>query len=266
MPNSLYERIAPRFGRPALMLLDADGPTRTYFGGDPTVADAFEWPRKDGRPLTFIGQLELGELDLGDAASWLPTSGRLLFFYDMDEWPWGLDSSDVGGWRVVYDTGADATLELPHPPDHEDDHRIGRVRHLRSVPYTSIPSLERVEPEQLGITDDEEEAYFELTQERFDGNPLHQIGGFPEPVQDDEMEDDCQLAAGGVFDGDDDTRSADVARLRSEENDWRLLLQYDTDDSIGVMWGDTGMLYFWIRERDARNGNFDDVQMVLQCC
>ena len=31
------------------------------------------------------------------------------------------------------------------------------------------------------------------------------------------------------------------------------------------MWGDCGMLYFWVREEDARKADFSRVWMVLQC-
>jgi uncharacterized protein YwqG len=31
------------------------------------------------------------------------------------------------------------------------------------------------------------------------------------------------------------------------------------------MWGDAGILYFWIREEDARAGRFDQAWAVLQC-
>ena len=33
---------------------------------------------------------------------------------------------------------------------------------------------------------------------------------------------------------------------------WRLLLQLDSDDDAGMMWGDEGTLYFWVPEADAR--------------
>ena len=31
------------------------------------------------------------------------------------------------------------------------------------------------------------------------------------------------------------------------------------------MWGDFGMIYFWIRESDARAGRFDNAWLILQC-
>ena len=31
------------------------------------------------------------------------------------------------------------------------------------------------------------------------------------------------------------------------------------------MWGDCGMIYFWVREPEARSGNFANAWLVLQC-
>jgi uncharacterized protein YwqG len=39
----------------------------------------------------------------------------------------------------------------------------------------------------------------------------------------------------------------------------------DTDNDIGVMWGDGGMLYFWVEEHEARDGNCGNAWLILQC-
>jgi len=75
------------------------------------------------------------------------------------------------------------------------------------------------------------------------------------------MEEQCQQVTQGL--------DREGATLKTDERisstDWRLLLQVDTDNDAGMMWGDTGMLYFWIREQDARARDFSKVWMILQC-
>ena len=44
-----------------------------------------------------------------------------------------------------------------------------------------------------------------------------------------------------------------------------LLLQLDTDDDTGWMWGDMGMIYFWIAPQELDARNFDDVRLILEC-
>jgi uncharacterized protein YwqG len=96
--------------------------------------------------------------------------------------------------------------------------------------------------------------------------PHHQVWGFPDPIQGDEMELECQLVSHGLYCGDSSGYlSREAAPLKDGARDWRLLLQIDTDEELGVMWGDGGILYFWIREEDARAGRFDQAWAVLQC-
>lgn len=266
MNTELYQRVASRVGRPAIQLLGTVRETLTFFGGSPASATSFSWPTKDGLPLSFIGQLDLSELDLCQAAPWLPASGRLLFFYDMDEWPWGFDPKDRGGRAVIYDSGVGQIRTHPFPDDLKEENRPPGTKYLEGREYISIPSLERISLEEAGIAEEQEEEYYELSVDAFDGNPLHQIGGFPEPVQGDTMEEECHLVSGGVYCGDSSGYQSERAEeLRKKPNDWRLLLQFDTDDDLELMWGDSGTLYFWISEQDARAGNFSNVWVILQC-
>jgi uncharacterized protein YwqG len=54
-------------------------------------------------------------------------------------------------------------------------------------------------------------------------------------------------------------------QLRTGAASWRLLLQLDTDDDLGWMWGDVGRLYFTIRQEDLAAYDFSRAWMVLQC-
>jgi uncharacterized protein YwqG len=39
----------------------------------------------------------------------------------------------------------------------------------------------------------------------------------------------------------------------------------DSDDAAGTMWGDSGMLYYWIRDDDLAARRFDRAWCVMQC-
>ncbi len=71
---------------------------------------------------------------------------------------------------------------------------------------------------------------------------------------------ECQLASNGVTDIDDPRAAA----LSKGAMDWQLLLQVDTDDTIGMRWGNTGMLYYWISLADLQARRFDSTWLVLQ--
>jgi uncharacterized protein YwqG len=53
--------------------------------------------------------------------------------------------------------------------------------------------------------------------------------------------------------------------LEAGADDWLLLLQLDSDGTADVLWGDVGMLYFWIRRQDLQEQRFDKVWMTMQC-
>jgi len=45
-----------------------------------------------------------------------------------------------------------------------------------------------------------------------------------------------------------------------------LLLQLDSNDKeCGMMWGDCGVLYFWIRKEDLQQQRFERCWCVMQC-
>ena len=98
------------------------------------------------------------------------------------------------------------------------------------------------------------------------GGPSHRIGGHSDNVQGD-MQLEAQLVTNGLYCGDSrgyqDPRAKELEKTCAE---WQLLLQLDSDDDIGFMWGDCGMLYYWGREASLARGDFSRTWMGLQCC
>lgn len=223
----------------------------------------FVWPVHDNRPLDFIAQINLRDLARCHRFDWLPDSGTLLFFYDVEEQPWGFDPSDTGSWAVIH-LADDARDPVPLT---ETTAPVAARLHRVDVTFTRIhtfPSdLDGVE--RFAFTDAELDIYADHCASVFAGRPAHQIGGFAQPVQGD-MELECELVSNGIHLGDSAAYArpmAEALELRALE--WRLLLQMDSDEAANAMWGDLGRLYFWIREGDARAGRFERAWVVLQC-
>lgn len=259
--------------RPCLRLAGAERRSTTHIGGLPELPSGTEWPNWKGRPLSFLAQLDLSSAPDFAWPEWAPREGRLLFFYDVVEQPWGYDPEDRGCCAVIY-VPPDAAVADRLPPEALPIHGRFRRRDMRFVPHMSYPSYERLVDRQARMSLSEGD--FEEITEELDAlapsedsgtGQLHRLFGWPQPVQGDEMEFEAQFASNGVYCG-DATRhlSTEVERLEPGVSDWQLLFQLDTDDDTDMMWGDAGMLYFWVRQQDAARRDFSNVWLVLQCC
>ena len=122
--------------------------------------------------------------------------------------------------------------------------------------------------EALRIPEHQRMSYFKVV--CFNGSAAaqstHQLLGHELNLQQSDMQLECQLASHGLYCG-DSSGYKDPRRkeLESGAGEWRLLFQMDSDDDLNVMWGDCGMLYFWIRKADLRCRYFDKTWTILQC-
>lgn len=248
---------------PAIQVVVNDSPSLSHFGGSPNLPSSKEWPERGGAKLGFLARLSLTEIHLALAVPWLPKSGALLFFYDLDKQPWGFDPKDRGGFAVIL------VPEL-HTLDQNltSGDKASSIAH-RNVGFRRvdvIPSWENEIVRSLKLTDRELDELEKLTTAAFHDSPKHQISGVPYPIQGDHMDLMCQLASNGVYCGNaEGFKSQRALELQDARANWRLLFQMDTDDDLGVMWGDGGILYFWVEEQEARKGNFENAWLILQC-
>ena len=255
--------LTSHLGVPALRLTLADRPVRSHLGGAPGLPAGAAWPSHKGARLGFLARLSLAELHAVQSISWLPESGALLFFYDVEQQPWGYDPADRGRWAVMHVDDLAAPAEAPATTP--SGAALVPFRPVSFVTIQSLPSWEREEVAALGLNDPESEELIRISDAPFGDGPKHQVGGFPSPIQGDDMELEAQLASNGVYCGDGRGDEAQRAALAPGATEWRLLLQFDSDDHLELMWGDAGTLYFWVREQAARRGDFKDVWLVLQC-
>ncbi|MEY9977277.1 DUF1963 domain-containing protein [Lysinibacillus sp. RC79] len=131
----------------------------------------------------------------------------------------------------------------------------------------TLPSWESPDGQKLTVllTEEQADAYDDFLWRDESERTAHRIDGYPNTIQGD-MYLQCELVTNGLYCG-DSTGYEHPLRKELEPNvkDWQLLLQLDSEDDLGYMWGDSGRLYFWIREQDCKNKAFDKVWAILQC-
>jgi len=245
--SNLADRVK-EFEEPGVQLVAARAPSKSHFGGHPTLLGDMRWPEWNGKRFALLARISLAELQSCQRLEWLPSEGALLFVYPGDEQPWGIYPKDKEYSSVLH------VPDLNEPaPASEGQFQFSHIS-FRSI--RSLPPFERV-----GEDENIEDNYLELQDSRFDGLPRHLVGGLPCIYQNDDMGLQAQLAMHQPFTGD----ARDFKQIKRGAQDWRLLAQFDSDDDMEVAWGDAGCLYFWIRTIDATAGKFDNVWSFLQC-
>jgi uncharacterized protein YwqG len=235
-------------------------------GGEPNLPADLAWPEWQGHPLGFVAQIDFAELAAHCALPDFPASGQLFFFYDLLDERWGFDPADKGCSRVLYSPATTVAQPRPTPAELEEYGADDQFLAFRKI--DSHPGIQRL----VEATEDNEDYYetnaeaeAELYEAQFRGEPKHQMGGYPVVEQNDTMELECQLVSHGINCGDAEGRESEKAQqLAPGAQDWTLLLQVDTDWD-GMMWGDCGKIFFWIRSEDLQQRDFSKVWLILQC-
>lgn len=233
---------------------------QSKIGGKPDLGKQTKWPTTNSnKSLSFIGQLNCAEVTNYDKDSLLPKNGLISFFYCADQEAWGFAPKDVDRFKVIYSESIDK-LERTGFPEDLEQHAIFKPNELKFDSSLSLPGWEHDSIEDL-LSDEETDNYMEVS-----SGVENQIFGYANCVQ-GPMELDCQLVTNGLYCGDssgyEDPRRQE---LESGKEDWVLLLQLDSnEENAGMMWGDSGKLYYWIRKQDLKDKKFENSWFVLQC-
>lgn len=216
------------------------------FGGLPDLPKGVPWPGRAGAQLDFLLQLNLEEAGKAVRNGVLPKRGWLWFFYDTEKGPWGTEGEDRKGWEIVFWDGRPDELVPASVPGWLADDAVLPLRALSLQQTNWLPAANSPTIKKLKLTKPETTAYSGTISalRKPEDCPIHKVLGWADTIQED-MAQTCSSIAGG--------------------RDWRLLLQLDSDPSVGLGFGDAGRLYFWIRESDLAARRFDRCWAILQC-
>ena len=232
-------------------------------GGVPDLPTGAAWPEWKGLPQSFIAQIRLDDVSQYDTEKVLPQSGMLWFFYDAQQQTFGEDPADRGGWQVLYTDGDLNALQRALAPTTLPATSQYHACLLSFASELTLSQQPKLEIPELDWSDDDQKKYESVlssfSSQADHATPHHRMLGNPDTIQDD-MRLQCQLTSNGVTDIDDPRAAA----LSKGAMDWQLLLQVDTDDTIGMRWGNAGMLYYWISLADLPTRQFNASWLVLQ--
>jgi uncharacterized protein YwqG len=250
--------LLPRPGRPCNL-----GGCR--FGGVPDEPFDSPWPlTRDGRCLAFLAQLDLAELASSSFPTGLPEDGRLLFFYDVDEQPWGF-FEDKGGWRVYH-----APPAMERATRHSREPSVDECA-LELIEEITFPAPRSIESDALSLSHELWASYFKFRDamhERLSEQvEISRVLGHPDAIQGCmqrtiQFESRNEKLPQGVYSYYEHPRAEE---LIPGAFDWRLLLQIDSIKLLNLMWGDAGRIFFWIHRDDLEGRRFDQSWLKLQC-
>jgi uncharacterized protein YwqG len=239
----------------SLLLLPASVPCFSKLGGDPELPPHIPWPMSDFGPRAFLAQVDLDEVHAAGGPEWLPSHGKLYMFAVPD----GFGMPDMV--QTIFTSGRDAQ-SVPTPREVEWRFRERRVGFRRVV---SAPSEDWIGVQHHRLIDDDPEPWTSWGA-RFDAPPSdamqHRLGGFPNEIQDSQMALICERLRSGL--PEPRYEPSVTADLERAANDWRLLLQIDSDPGLGMEWGDAARLYVLIRKDDALSGDFSMTVTLYQ--
>jgi uncharacterized protein YwqG len=245
---------------------------RCKLGGLPDLPVGVDWPRRREKPLAFVGQLELAEVHQHLHDPTVPSRGLLSFFYEADLWTSGSSPADRGAWHVWLSDGPLSRQSPPAlaPPAVPDDYDPATWSFEEAgvvfVPRLSLPERDHRLMERFDMGSSDDEAYMALMDElrRAHGlTGLTQFLGYPAEIQNDPFKT-SQLASNGVGPEAYESQPREVTRLLEARGAWRSLFQVDSIDEIRMLWADSGLLHYCMRDEDLRAGRWENSWLLMQ--
>lgn len=226
------------------------------FGGKPYLPKSSEHPKDEqGNYMNLFAQINFEEVPHIEP---MPESGILQFFLSPVDDMYGLDFDNPTAqknYRIIYHPvvlkdESELVTDFSYVPALGDEYspivEEGRMTFELKAAPVSIDDFRFEDLIDIDLSqtvdhqgyEDFHELYFEEL-----GAEGHKIGGYPYFTQEDPREKDGPTSEYHI-----------------------LLFQADTDDDIELMFGDSGVANFFIKEADLRNRDFTNVLYNWDCC
>ena len=218
-------------------------------GGIPYWKHSIPYPKISGKVAKLMAQINFEDLK-GLSLEDFPEKGILQFYFPEGDDMWGLTFDESpSNIKVIYheDTTEPSytSKEIKKASLNDDD----------GMPYEQPCSLSFSESSELLSLSDE---YQSSQQYNFDS-----LSDELNDYMYDELSNAGSKLGGYAYFTQSDPRAYGEP---NKVKDWVLLLQIDTDDEAGIMWGDCGVANWFISREDLKKRDFSKVLFNWDCC
>ena len=220
--------------------------SKSKIGGHPTLPSGIDWPDIEGFGLHFLAEVHLDEVPRGLVSDALPDSGVLYFFLGLGEF------TDLMTGRVLYAPEAGPHRVKRHPNLGELQSYF--TRHpgqdnvlIETAVRPTVATVPHLSTFDYGAASkDLNICLGEISKKRYKESVS--AAGHINGRQHLKFEEDYvyNMVGGPKLDIPNATMGHGVK-----------LLQLDSAGSLGLQFGDMGVVEFWIDEDDLREGRFD---------
>lgn len=244
--------------RPAIRLVtkataqEEIAPGQSRIGGVPDLPESWAWPAFEDKPMAFLAQLNLAEIPADVHVELLPSTGILYVF------------SMLGRQTEDGDHDGDCHEGSDHPGISQilycEEHHARLTRRSRPQGIRTFDPAAVSYHRKLSLP----------STSKYTRDP--QTRWLQWPVEELERMADLEGDLGYLYSRHVGSRadhlllghagSIQEAVTRPEE---RLLLQIDSDDTAGMVWGDGGTIYLLIADEALEERRFSAVRSDTQC-
>ena len=224
-----------------LVRVDDDEKRFSKFGGLPTVPYNFVWPQLNGKSMPFLLQIDFSEINTEGRLRNFPTSGLMYLFVEEVFEP----EYDYVPKILFFDNAVNLSCaERPNDLQKQFVEFAVAPNIIKTYPNVEDcdEAFEIYCQRPFGGLDD---GYDALSEENLE---CHLVGGWPSHLQNGGYAKDCKASDGYEW--------VLLAQIKSEMGD---------SDDDEFMWGDDGIIYVYIREKDLLARRFDNVKLDMQC-
>ncbi|WP_237274943.1 YwqG family protein [Tenacibaculum ovolyticum] len=233
---------------------------QSKIGGHPDLPQKLHWPKeKNGKYFLFVAQINCEDLNNNEIQN-IPNKGIIYFFF----------SENYTSNRTIFIEDlsslerkeAPNTISLSNSTSFNANLNDG-VYNSCTVEFKNTYGLPSWEYEFVSkqLNESQEVSYSEIP--RY-SNYITKLFGHSNCIQ-SPMEYSCEMISRGyTWPNHIVSDEKIIQEMKDNQYQWKLLFQIDSEKLTKMMWGDVGRLYFWIKEKDLKAQNFDNVVAITQ--